>query len=554
MHCFRYRAGLLLLALLLLLCPVAHASGDGGEESNAKASIEKFLRSYAEEALLYTNTDQRMGSVTDPALSLSGENPVFTISGEETDLARMKENIAFVEKKAAFCAAARQMQDIYREDLELTYTYRKLDLGENTGSASVVENAGFRYTDSDRRSVYETIYSVDLVKLDGQWLVAGATDGSKFDSDHPVEAGFDAKTELEALRAALETEHCTVTYPLSQAGTGGIPYRGEQAAAYAYTYARQRAGQPRKEFYSPRFESYAGKGGDCMNFASQCMWAGFGGSETASAIDGHASPMDAAGEYLWFGRGPADSRGPAAGEDVKYALGWLSCQSFRRYLTGTKDGWGTAGSNAGGEAGMYATILHVSGAAPLSGVPAEDLVGAVAHVEGAGGPHAHAIVLTAATGNRRSEIWFCSHTKDMTHIKLGDYYWDSIKVYIPRYLRADTPGVIRPGRIPPVAAGGSAQVGFHCEKARDSLTVTVTAPGESAGTSRSAANADACAMEFQFETPGLYRVDCAARTGEAVSRVTYYVRCVESGGEEPDIPAWLLSGEEREAALHNAAA
>lgn len=546
MHCFRRRAGLILL-VLLLLCTVSYASEAADEDSCAKASIETFLRSYAEEAMLYTNTDQRVGTVSDPALTLSGETAVFTISGKETDLAQMRENIALVEKKAAFYAAARQMQNIFREDLQLTYTYRKLELGESTGSASVVENASFRYTDSDRRSVYETIYSVDLVKLDGQWLVAGVTDGSRFDSEHPTAAGFDVKAELEKLRVALETEKCTITYPLSQEADGQIPYNGEHAAAYAYTYARQQAGQPREEFYSPQFESYAGRGGDCMNFASQCMWAGFGGSQTISAIDSHAAPMDTAGENVWF------ARSPAAGSGVKNALGWISCQSFREYLTGAKDGWGTAGSNASADPGMYATILHVSAGSPLSGVPAEDLVGAVAHVEGVGGPYAHAIVLTEAVGNRRSEVWFCSHTKDMTHIKLGDYYWDSIKVYIPRYLRAAVSSTICPDRIPPVTARSSGLVGFHCDKAQYSLIVTVTAPGKSTGVSRSVSNTDSCYMEFLFETPGLYRVDCSAQAGEssAASRRTFYVRCVEPSEEAaedaapgPDVPAWLFSKEE----------
>lgn len=557
MHHFRRLVGLVLLALLLL-CSVSYASEDAGEEARAKAAIETFLRSYAEEALLYTDTDQRVCTISDPALALSGEDAsqLLTLSGGEADLAQMRDNIALIEKKAAFYAAARQMQNIFREDLRLTYTYRELELGENTGHASVTENAGFRYTDSDRCSVYETIYNVDMVKLAGQWLVASATDGSQFDADHPTAADFDVQAALEELHAALEAEVCTVIYPLSwaekagKAGSGQIPYHGEHAAAYAYTYARQYAGQPREAFYSPQFESYAGRGGDCMNFASQCMWAGFGGSQTAAAIDSHDVPMDTAGETVWFGRGPA------AGSKVKNTLSWISCSSFRKYLTGTADGLGMTGSNASAEPGMYATILHVSAGSPLSGVTAAELVGAVAHVEGVGGAHAHAIVLTAATGTRRSEIWFCSHTKDMTHIKLGDYYLGPIKVYIPRYLRTSGPSgsAIHPDRIPPVLVSDSAALGFRCGEAQYSMTVTVTAPGKTEGVSSSVSQTDSCAMELQFETPGLYRVDCSAQPTEtaAVNKRTFYVRCLESPAEEqgadavpgPEVPAWLFSKEE----------
>ena len=114
---------------------------------------------------------------------------------------------------------------------------------------------------------------------------------------------------------------------------------------------------------------------------------------------------------------------------------------------------------------MYAAILDVGAGSPIAGVSPESLVGTAAHVEGSGGDYAHAIIFTAALGTSRSEIWFCCHTKDLTHIKVGDYYFGPMKVYIPQYMRMDTP--LEPGTAPdgpaPVPAGSSGEAGVDTE-------------------------------------------------------------------------------------------
>lgn len=540
---FRRLAVLAALAMALLCLPVC--AYDGGEETQAMAVVEAFLRGYEEEAMLYEARDLRPGTVADPSLPSLNAGTAFRFGKRSKTLAELRENIAFWEKKADFYATMRQIQHIYRENLELTYTFTELELSENTGQASVTETASFLYTDSDRLSVYEAFYSVYLVKLDGHWLVAYATDGSQFDSDHRDDPAFDVPAALAEFAAQLQTDRCTVSYPLT-AGSG-IPYNGANAAAYAYTYSRQKPGMAQEDFYNPQFESYAGNGGDCMNFASQCMWAGFGGSQTASAIDGHEPPMDASGNFLWYAHTPSSN-------NSKIALGWISCQSFRKYLTGSTSGAGDSGSNAGTEDGMYATILDVGAGSGLSGVPAGDLLGAVAHVEGSGGPYAHAIVLTAATGTSRSEIWFCGHTKDITHLKLGDYYIGPMKVYIPRFLRTGAPqdNVIQPERIPPVTVLSSARLAFHTAAPQQWMTVAVTAP-DGGVVQESAANASECAVTYPFELEGMYKVECTAQPGgnAAANKCVYYVRC---RGEEPEaepeeepsseMPEWLRPTED----------
>lgn len=537
------RPAVFLLVLLLLAAgPLqgrGYAADEAAEESAVKEAVETFLRNFTEEALLYEERDQRVCTVLDPDISFAPDawEQVYKLSGKDATLAQMRENIAFVEKKADYLAAMRQMQDIFRVNLKLAYTYQKIDFQDDVCYVKVTEAAGFRYTDTALPSVNESIYSVQLVKLDGRWLVAGFTDGSSFDKQYMKQGGgFDVDAALQVLEESLQAENCKVTNPFSgDVGWGQVPYDRQSAAAYAYTYSRLLPEDVRGDYYSPLFVSYAGLGGDCMNFASQCIWAGFGGSETAAAVNGRWQPMDNAGGSLWFSRAHG-------GKGV--AESWISCQAFRNYLTGTRDASGSGGSNAGKDSGMYATVLSVAKGSQVVGVEPEELVGAAAHVDGGGGSYSHTIVITAAEGSRRSQIWFCGHTKNVSNVKLGDCYSSCpMKIYIPRYMRtgAAQDGVLRPLRIPPVAVGGSGLLGVRAGCAQARMWVDVTTPEGVAVQAAVAENADSCMAEFEFTQVGLYKVEgfaLAGQDGEPVS-VTYFVRCYEPAAEllEDEVPA-----------------
>ena len=420
------------------------------------------------------------------------------------------------------------MQEIYRENLRLTYALEELEQEGSACRVSVKETAAFRYMDSEIPSVCETGYSVRLVRLGDRWLVAGAGSGSLFDKTYQ-ESGLDADAALAAFAKELETEDCRLSFPAGDSGGNRIAYRGADAAAYAYTYSRREADMPRDAFYNPLFFGYAGEGGDCQNFASQCIWAGFGGSETAEAVDGHAAPMDTAGLSTWYGRTAAEG---TRDEDI---YSWISCSSFRKYLMD-----GETGTNLLEEPGLYATVLDL-GTGGVSGVTPEELIGAAAHVNGSGGLYSHAVILTDAKGLSRGEIWFCSHTADITNIKLGDYYTGPLKIYIPRYMRTDASpeGTARPERLGPVSVGDVKTIGFGTEgDAYRRLTLSITAPGGTEPEREVTTDGTACSTEYEFTTEGLYRVDCVAEpfaVGER-SSATYYIRCMTSASRVLEAP------------------
>ncbi len=523
----------LAIFLLLLLLPVgrARAAAATTEELAVRAAAESILRRYASQAMLYEPADLRAGTVLDPSvdpapiLEEEGEKRLYHLGGKEYSMDQLRENILYLEKKAFFYASMRQLQNIYRQDLTLQYTCKELEIEANTARVYITETALFRYTDTlELQTVNETNYTVRLIRRDGQWLAANVSDGSLFDKQYKAQgASLDESAVLAAFTASLAQDGCTLAFPYEPSGGADrILYDGESAAAYAATWARPEADTSRSDFYSPRFARYDGSGGDCMNFASQSMWAGFGGSQTAEAVSSRALPMDTIGDGQWYALAPRDTS--------KIGLSWVSCQSFRQYLTGQRDGGGTGGSNAAGEAGMYATILDAEAGSGFSCVTAEELVGAVAHVEGSGGAYSHAIVFTAAAGTARGQILFSGHTKDVTNVKLGDCYIGPMKVYIPRYIRTGgaQADFLRAQLLRPVQPGETGLLTAQAGGVRQLVSISVTTPNGIIELAASAEDSDSCQAEYEFTKPGLYRITCCALAAErgAPETYAYYVRCL----------------------------
>ena len=124
------RPAVFCILALFLLGAGASASGQGAEEAAIRAAVESYLRAYQEKAMLYEDRDLRAGTVIDPDLHMplgSGE-AVFRFSGKDVTLSRLQSDMAYLEQKAAFYAGMRQMQEIYRENLRLTYALEELDL------------------------------------------------------------------------------------------------------------------------------------------------------------------------------------------------------------------------------------------------------------------------------------------------------------------------------------------------------------------------------------------------------------------------------------------
>lgn len=143
------------------------------------------------------------------------------------------------------------------------------------------------------------------------------------------------------------------------------------------------------QYNTPRFADYNSSGGDCMNFASQCLWAGLGGSNDQAAISNADRPMDNSGSYLW----------------KRDFSSFISCGNFRSYL-----------ANNTAETGLYGQTLELKGSTlnDFSSIS----VGTIIHGLSGSDPYGHACIVIDVGSRTRDTIKIGAHNKDYNDITL----------------------------------------------------------------------------------------------------------------------------------------
>lgn len=544
----------LLSMLLLSNCTFsALAVGDGNEtdnimtvavdniESNAIiTTAENYLLAATRNMWLYesndlsVNTLSRYISETQATMSTS---PIFseltTLNLSDTELERLNAGLDFVENKVLYFKSIRQSQNILRNDFNIEYSVMDVIQNGSTAQTQIYEYISFRYPDfPDTLSEVVNIYTVDLIEIDGKWLVADVTAENDWFDDTFKELGFDAINPEKSFQLA-ETQADEVAQVFEnvnlidadleliepRASTSVLyNYNPTNATAYAYTYATSKYSNVDNQttaqradaetYWNENFAKFSGT--DCMNFASQCMWAGFGGSNESSKIynpstGAHASPMDSTGTYQWCGT----IRGQEYQSDTVY---WRSCKYFRDYLDSESK---TTLPD------FYATVKEVTGTAGFSSAvsSSSDLIGAVLHVNSGG----HAIVVTDATGLARNQVLFTAHTSDRKGVKVSEY-WNSgtITVIIPKQIRVYNPEEVKITATlqRPVPVGTTLSLTSAATVSCSSLTMKVTKDSTSYGTT-SVSGLSSISRSFTFSTAGLYTITTTAKKAASSTPITY---------------------------------
>lgn len=128
-----------------------------------------------------------------------------------------------------------------------------------------------------------------------------------------------------------------------------------------------------------------------MNFVSQCIWAGFGGSNSVTDIN-NGYGMDKAGTHVWWA---SSTTGTSS---------WASCSNFRNYVSNSK------GASEKGLICDTGDVAYNSDQIPFT---ASDLIGSAIHVKGYNGstPIAlgHAVFVNNATGSTRNTVYYTAY-------------------------------------------------------------------------------------------------------------------------------------------------
>ena len=156
-----------------------------------------------------------------------------------------------------------------------------------------------------------------------------------------------------------------------------LPYDRVRAVQYATRWALSR---------NPLFTDFAGQGGDCTNFVSQCIFAGCG-------------VMNDTPTYGWYYRSESD-RAPA----------WTGVEALRDFLVGIPEF-----SIANGGVGPYAREVSS---------PSEILSGDVIQLADRSGDFYHTLFVSRVS---RDGIFVSAHTNDALNRPLSDYSFSSAR-------------------------------------------------------------------------------------------------------------------------------
>lgn len=289
-------------------------------------------------------------------------------------------------------------------DCRTDLTFDSIKIVDDTASVSVYEwFTYYEYTPNDGIAEFESgrgkDYTIELQKTGNVWTI---TSIDFYDLSTDTLRDFDISID-EFVRG--EYEAATTCTPDNSVTTFGMDLVETAAAngrtitsfnANAFkTYALDYDGSMR----NPYFYDCSSLGGDCQNFASQCVWAGLGGSNYN--LSNAQFPMinstlagNSGREWYIYPNGA-------------HSASWTSCYYFRNYLS--------AGSSS--QIGLYGSIGSNTAAAQ---------VGDILHIRDSNGDYSHALVVVgihpdatpgAATIN---QIYVSAHTEDEAYVRLSE--------------------------------------------------------------------------------------------------------------------------------------
>lgn len=453
----------ILLATLLSLSVVvsANATGLSSSEYAVKETAEAYLQSkmntvylgsshatYSHAATPRTlldilpsttdvESDSVMAQVDENSILMFAENfsPELMCSMNRSHLSMsdLLADLQCMEDLTAYRSHVFRDQNISFSDFDAQYHFADIAIENNFAMAEVYEELNYHYSDCIDPSYELRQFNVMLLRIGDEWVIADvASDDVAFMGY--FSNGYDLSAEIAAYDAAINNTDSFAAQEESDfpneeimlAAGNNIPYNKQNAVNYAMAYTTSSDnGTKTPSYKNDRFHWF---GADCMNFCSQCVWAGFGGSNSWSDIPARYG-MDNDGSNTWW---CTNTGGTSS---------WASCSNFRTYVNASKNGTdkGLVCSNQ--------SILGNDNTLPFS---AQDLLGSVLHVQGYhnGSPVAkgHAVFVNAASGNTRDKVMVSAYNNCQKNVKLSSICpvggnTKAIETIVPRYFRGGESGV-----------------------------------------------------------------------------------------------------------------
>lgn len=318
--------------------------------------------------------------------------------------------------------AWRSDNQTHRLDFKVWYTDFDIQVQDDQYQVTVKENLSYIIDDGlNLTSTATETYLLTLKRTQDTFVITDISiPYDSFYTDHKY-TGFNAATLLSQNATLRNTNNVSEAVKIvdgdrllktaqSTKSIVTIPYNEGTAISYARLFATN---------YNTKFPNFSNAGGDCANFASQCVWAGFYGNygtdTTSNNITQGKYPMDTQGSSLltqWF------CKTTGVGN---YSASWVYANASSANVSSLYK-YPQAIANAGStESGWIADVYQVT----TGTLPNINYGGCVLLVPGYGGvEYGHAIF--AIMGSNYTNIRFCAHTGDKDNVLLSDYFQDYV--------------------------------------------------------------------------------------------------------------------------------
>lgn len=317
----------------------------------------------------------------------------FDTSNEES------KNLKYFADKAHFDIETKKQAKIKILWDKTNTDFLDLEVKENSANVTAYVSYEYQMEDSPKPTFVGTMYTIDINKIKNKWLITKIISNDAFDQAYS-ESSINLETmlysnnkDVKEAEDLIKEKQDLVKKNVQAAVLSGytdIPYDRNLAVEYATNYASYITRNLNFWYYNDTTKNES----DCQCYASQCVWAGFGGVATDSySINQKLFPMcnqEKSGPRSWYQT--------ATRYDTPINYSWTSCTNFANYLA------------AGGyDVGPYGYEFQ--------GVAYSHL-GDIIHIKWASNGRRHAVVVVgfksgSVYGSRtRDQIYVSAHTGD----------------------------------------------------------------------------------------------------------------------------------------------
>lgn len=515
----------LVLALALSLGLAAPATADKStlttaDEFEIKTVVEGYLKECAETIFLAEKHDYARNTLTDAIMKKSNRATALpqqiADSRERNCLELMRaidfepvktedflDNLHLQNTRIKYLRGLHELYNITYKQFSANYTFEKVVVDEDYAVVSVCESLDYQYSDSNNQSGEQTMFNISLVKQDGKWIILEVIcddmlflTNYKDSSDLEEEARrLNAGTVQLTDAVGVEIEDTAVPFAV-----GNIAYNRDNAVNYALTYlapADDGTGSAKPTWANDNMPWFSA---NCMNYVSQCIWAGFGGSNSSTDIANFYG-MDTEGTsaaHKWYANKTTSS------------TSWRSCAAFRTYISDFESGKVDMGCTTQEIASNSDSLVYTANALKGAAIQGKGLDN-----DGNSVALGHVVFVTDATGSTRNSVFVSGYNNNIRNKKLALVYpktstareIDRLFLIIPGHMKnADTGFRVWANLCAPLSVGDAIPIQAYGSAQCKSILLRIYDASGASALVKNFSGASSISTSYTCTTSGLWKI------------------------------------------------